>query len=131
MMAINQAEGVLLQPMVDGLEVILGVSREDGFGHLIMFGLGGIYTEVLKDVQFALAPLSVAQCQSIVRGIRSFALLEGVRGDKGMDIRLLAEYLLRLGCLVTDFPQIRELDLNPVKGIDRNLYAIDARIILD
>lgn len=131
LMAIPDAEGVLLQPMIDGQEVIIGASREGDFGHLVMFGLGGIYAEVLKDVQFGLAPLSKAEGQRMVRGIQSYALLEGVRGEAGMDTDVLADYVQRLGCLVNDFPQIREIDLNPVKGIDSDLYAVDARIIVD
>jgi acetyltransferase len=131
LMTIDQATGVLLQPMVKGIEVIMGVSREGDFGHLVMFGLGGIYAEVLKDVQFALAPLTPAESQTVIRSIRSFALLQGVRGEAGMNVDLLADYLQRLGCLVTDFPQIGELDLNPIKGTGDDLYAVDARIILD
>ena len=130
LLRIPDARGVLIQPMVKGLEVILGASREGEFGHLVMFGLGGIYTEVLKDVSFALAPLSRNESLRMIRGIRSYAVLEGVRGGAGMDIEVLADYLQRLGCLVGDFPGIKEIDLNPVKGVGRDLYAVDARIIM-
>jgi acetyltransferase len=116
--------------MVDGQEAIIGASREGDFGHLVMFGLGGIYAEVLKDVQFGLAPLSKAEGRRMVCGIQSYALLEGMRGEAGMDIDVLADYVQRLGCLVNDFPQIKEIDLNPVKGINSDLYAVDARIIV-
>lgn len=77
MMKIQGATGVMLQSMVSGTEMILGASREDGFGHLIMFGLGGIYTEVLKDVCFALAPLTLAESLEMVRQIKSFPILKG------------------------------------------------------
>ncbi|MGD9366311.1 MAG: acetate--CoA ligase family protein, partial [Desulfobacteraceae bacterium] len=130
MFTIENAEGVLLQPMIGGIEVILGASREGDFGHLIMFGLGGIYTEVLKDVQFALAPLTKAESRRMIRGIRSYAILQGVRGEAGMDIDVLADHVQRLSLLVHDFPQIDEIDLNPVKGTGVDLYAVDARIIL-
>lgn len=130
LLTIENAEGVLLQPMIGGIEVILGASREGDFGHLIMFGLGGIYTEVLKDVQFALAPLTKAESRRMIHGIRSYAILEGVRGEAGMDIDVLADNVQRLSLLVHDFPQIDEIDLNPIKGMGVDLYAVDARIIL-
>lgn len=124
------AEGVLIQPMVSGPEVIIGASREEGFGHLIMFGLGGIYAEVLKDVTFALAPVTRDESLRMIRGIKSFPVLEGVRGEPGMDIAILADFIRRLGRLVDDFKQIREIDLNPVKGRGSDLFIVDARIIL-
>jgi acyl-CoA synthetase (NDP forming) len=131
MQCIPEARGVLLQPMIGGLEVILGASREADFGHLIMFGLGGIYAEALKDVAFGLAPIATGESRDMVRRLRSYALLEGVRGESGIDIDLLCDHIRRLGCLVTDFPRIREMDLNPLKGTRDSLYAVDARIILD
>jgi acetyltransferase len=130
LLGIEDAQGVLIQPMISGMEVILGASREGDFGHLVMFGLGGIYTEVLKDVQFGLAPLSERESHEMIHGIHSFALLEGVRGEPGMDIGVLEDNVQRLSRLVHDFPQIDEIDLNPIKGTGTDLYAIDARIIL-
>ncbi len=131
LMAIPEARGVLLQPMIGGLEVILGASREGDFGHLLMFGLGGIHTEVLKDVRFALAPISQAEAGLLINGIRGRALLDGVRGAVGMDTAVLADFLVRLGRLVADFPEISEIDLNPVKGFGDHLLAVDARIIVE
>jgi acetyltransferase len=131
MMKIKDATGVLFQSMIGGTEMILGVSREEGFGHLIMFGLGGIYTEVLKDVRFALAPLSPSESMAMVQSIRSFPILKGVRGEKGVSIEQVADNLQRLGMLVTDFPQIKEMDINPLKGTLEDLYAVDARVIMD
>ena len=130
LMRIPDARGVLIQPMITGLEVILGASRENGFGHLVMFGLGGIYAEVLKDVQFALAPLSAEESRRMIQDIRSYKVLEGVRGEPGMDLQKLAENLQCLGRLVSDFPQIKEIDVNPLKGTGADLYAVDARIIV-
>ena len=130
LMAIPEARGVLLQPMIEGLEVILGASSEGDFGHLVMFGLGGIHTEVLKDVCFALAPLSEREARRLIDGIRGRALLDGVRGNYGMDTSILADFLIRLGRLAYDFPEIAEIDLNPVKGSGVRLLAVDARIIL-
>jgi acetyltransferase len=130
LMAITNASGVLVQGMVEGLEVILGASRAYDIGHLVMFGLGGIYTEVLKDVQFSLAPLAKEECLGMIRGIRGYPILTGVRGGRGMSIDVLADGIERLGRLVGDFPVISEIDINPLKGCGRELFVVDARIIL-
>ncbi len=130
LLRIPGAQGVLVQPMIRGLEVIIGASREGSFGHLVMFGLGGIYAETLKDAKFALAPLSRKESLRMIRGIRSYALLNGVRGEPGMDTDVLSAYIQCLSRLVIDFPQITEIDLNPVKGVGNTLYAVDARIIV-
>jgi len=131
LMEISGAQGVLVQKLVQGVEVILGTTRERDFGHVMMFGLGGIYTEVLKDVRFALAPLSKMEAGQMISGIRSYAILEGARSEKGVSVDILADYLTRLSRLVTDFPMIREMDINPVKGTGHKLYAVDARILAD
>lgn len=131
MMQIEGARGVLVQQMILGHEVILGTSREEGYGHLVMFGFGGIYTEIFKDVRFGLAPLTKKECIDMITSTKSSKIFDGFRGDKGMSIELMADYMVRLGRLVTDHPQIAEIDLNPLKGFDRELYAVDARIILD
>jgi len=131
LMRIEGATACLVQQMVPGTEVIIGANREEGYGHLIAFGLGGIYTEALKDVQFRLAPLSAEEAEGMIRSVRAFPLIRGVRGQPGMDTGLLAAMLIRVGLLVTDFPQVREMDLNPVKGYGADLYAVDARIIVD
>ncbi len=131
LMAIKGARGVLIQQMIEGTEVILGCAREEKIGHLVMFGLGGIYTEVMKDVTFALAPLSKEECREMVTCIRAFPIIEGARGRAGMSVDLLADYLERLGALVARFPAIREVDLNPVKGSGADLYVVDGRIIMD
>jgi acyl-CoA synthetase (NDP forming) len=123
-------EGVLLQEMIGGGEVILGAKKETGYGHLVMFGLGGIFTEVLKDNQFALSPLGLRESERLIRSIRSIKMLEGVRNQKGMSIPKLADSLTRISLLVRDFPQISEIDLNPVKGEGQDLRVVDCRMIL-
>ena len=126
--------GVSVQEMiVEGKEVILGATKDPQFGHLIMFGLGGIYIEVLKDVSFRLAPLSVEDADQMMREIGSFPLLRGVRGERPTDIGALRECLLRLSQLVTEFPAIIELDINPliVKPEGEGAVAADARITLE
>ncbi|WDP92330.1 MAG: acetate--CoA ligase family protein [Desulfobacter sp.] len=135
LMVLPGARGVMVQEMVRGLEVIIGAVRDGEFGSLIMFGLGGIHAEVLKDVRFSLStpefPLSPGEAEKMIRGIRSYPILEGVRGQAGVCPETLADCLVRTARLVTDFPGIRELDLNPVKGEGAALYAVDARILMD
>jgi acetyltransferase len=113
-----------------GREVILGAKAEPGVGHLIMFGLGGIFVEVLKDVVFNLTPVTDAEAQGMLDEIRASALLDGVRGEKPVDKTALVDLIQRLSRLVTDFPQIRELDLNPVLAFEKGAVAVDARIAL-
>lgn len=131
LMSIDEATGVLVQPMIEGTELIVGAAREEGFGTLVMFGLGGVFTEVLRDVKFALAPLGIEESERIVDSIRGRRLLDGVRGGRGVDVGAVADIISRVGLLVSDFPEIVELDLNPIKGYGSELYAVDARIIVD
>ncbi|HSG38279.1 MAG TPA: acetate--CoA ligase family protein, partial [Thermoanaerobaculia bacterium] len=125
------AEGWLVQKMVrGGHEVIFGITTDPRFGPLLMFGLGGKYVEVFQDVRFAVTPLGAEEARDVIRGIRGFKLLEGVRGEPGADLELLAEILLRLAQLAQRHPRVRELDLNPfLAGPDRNsAVAVDARL---
>lgn len=129
-----QVEGIDIQQMVvKGREVILGSSRDPQFGHLIMFGLGGVYVEVLKDVSFRVAPVTVGAARAMVQEIKTYPLLKGVRGEKPVDFDALYEAIFRLSQLVTDFPEIEELDINPIKLFpedDKGAIALDARIAL-
>jgi acetyltransferase len=111
--------------------MILGINHEKGFGHLAMFGLGGIFTEALKDVSFGLTPLTPTESMDMVRGIQGVSVLSGLRGQKGVSLEATADCLRRLSLLATDFPQIKEMDINPLKGSGEALFAVDARIILD
>jgi acetyltransferase len=97
-----------------GVEVIVGAKAAPGLGSLVLFGLGGIFVEVMKDVVVAVAPLARPEADAMIRGIRGQALLDGLRGQPGLDRSALAELLLRISKLAADFPQIAELDLNPV-----------------
>jgi len=127
----HAVEGFLVQEMArGGHEVIFGITTDPRFGPLLMFGLGGKYVEVFQDVRFAVTPLDAEEARDVVRGIRGFKLLEGVRGEPGADLDLLVEILLRLAQLSQRHPRIRELDLNPfLAGPDRNsARALDARI---
>jgi acetate---CoA ligase (ADP-forming) len=126
-------EGVYLERMVPkGREVILGMTRDPQFGPMLMFGLGGIFVEVMKDVTFHLAPITSGEAMSMLMGTRSYKLLEGVRGEVGVDLAAIGEALQRISQLVTDFPQIAELDINPfiVGKPGEDSVAADARIQL-
>jgi acetyl coenzyme A synthetase (ADP forming)-like protein len=122
-------QGVLLQRMAEkGIETFVGATRDPEFGHLIGFGLGGVQVELLKDVVFRVAPLGATDAAEMVDGIRARALLEGFRGGPVIDKRALADVLSRVGRLVADFPQIAEIDLNPVIARPDGVTAVDARI---
>ena len=125
--------GVLVQEMIrGGRETILGMTRDAQFGPMIMFGLGGIYVEVLKDVSFRIAPLTRRDAEEMVGEIRSVKLLRGVRGQPPADFDALVEGLLRLSQLVVDFPEIVEMDLNPLAVFPKGggTVAMDARLAL-
>jgi len=126
--------GVLVQEMCrKGKEVILGMHRDPHFGPLMMFGMGGIMVEVLKDVSFYLAPLTAEEAKQMLVNTKTYRILQGVRGDEGVDVDKIAEGLQRLSQLVTEFPQIREMDINPyVVGREGTTpIAVDARISLE
>src|ERR671932_316388 len=125
--------GILVQQQAPrGRECLVGVSRDPQFGPLVAFGMGGIYVEVLKDVAFRIAPISCEEAEEQVHAIRSFPILRGVRGQTQADIPSIVETVLRVSQLVTDFPEIVEMDINPLKVYDQGQGSIvlDARIIL-
>ena len=123
--------GITVQEMAPkGKEVIIGVTADAQFGPVLMFGLGGIYVEVLKDVVFRVAPLTRLDALEMVQGIKSFPLLKGVRGDKPVDLEAVVDAILRISQLVTDFPEIVELDVNPLLLYEKGSLAVDMRIIL-
>jgi len=126
--------GVLVQEMCrSGREVILGMNRDPHFGPLMMFGMGGTMVEVLKDVSFYLAPLTAEEAKQMLINTRTYKMLKGVRGEKGVDIDAIAEGLQRLSQLVMEFPQIQEMDINPyVVGQEGTTpIAVDARISVE
>ncbi len=123
--------GVLVQEMCKrGKEVILGMNRDPHFGPLMMFGMGGTMVEILKDISFYLAPLTADEAKQMLISTKTYQMLEGVRGEEGVDIDAIAEGLQRLSQLVTEFPQIQELDINPyIVGREGVVpVAVDARI---
>ncbi|HEU4401539.1 MAG TPA: acetate--CoA ligase family protein [Candidatus Polarisedimenticolia bacterium] len=126
----DQALRFQVQAMVrGGRETILGVARDPKFGSLLMFGLGGIFVEVMKDVVFRILPITDVDAREMVRGIRGYPLLAGVRGEPGVDEDLLVEALLRLGQMATDLPGLEQVDINPmiVGGRRETSFVVDAR----
>jgi len=130
---IEEMLGVTVQQMIPGgVEVIVGVTQDPSFGPLIMLGMGGIYTELFKDVTFRIHPLTDVDAREMVRSVKAYQLLAGWRGAKPSDVGSLEELLLRISAMVEDLPQIVELDLNPVKVLERGrgYVVVDVRILL-
>ncbi len=124
--------GVMIYEMVKrGKEVILGVTYDRTFGPMLMFGLGGIYVEVLKDVSFRIAPIAKRDAKEMVNEIKANALLKGARGERPADSEAIEDGLIRLSSFVTAFPAVRELDINPLVVFEHGAMALDARIIFE
>jgi len=126
-------EGLLVQEMVkDGKETIIGMTTDPSFGPVVMFGLGGIYVEVLKDVSFRVAPLTDADAGEMIRSIKGFPILNGARGEKPVDLEKLSECLQRMSQMILDLPEIKEMDINPLIGFEkgRPFKVVDARVAL-
>jgi acetate---CoA ligase (ADP-forming) subunit beta len=124
-------EGVTVQDMAPpGLEVIVGMATDPQFGPVLMFGLGGVWVEVLKDVSFKIAPLTEDDARSALTEIRAARLLEGFRGSEPVDKEALEDILLRVSDFVSQTPEVREMDLNPIFAYPDGAVAVDARVIL-
>ncbi len=127
-------EGIEIQNMVKGIqETIIGVKKDVQFGHLIMFGLGGIFVEVLKDVTFGIVPVSKQEALEMIDEIKSSKLLKGFRKLPEADIPAVVDSILRVSKLCQDFPEIKELDINPlvVKEKGKGAVMVDSRILLE
>jgi len=131
LMMIEGATGVLVQPMITGLELFAGVKHEKKFGHLLLCGMGGIFIEVIKDFQAELTPLTRDTALKMIRSLKSLPLLEGTRGKKGIDIDAFADILVRISALIQAAPEITEMDINPLIGYGEDLFAVDVRIKLE
>ncbi len=124
-------EGVVVQKMIEGgREVIIGMKRDPQFGPLIMFGLGGVYVEVFRDVTFRVAPLTKRDAYEMIKGVKAYRILRGIRGEKPVDIDSIADALLKISKLSIDFPQILEMDINPLKVFESGCVAVDFRMIV-
>lgn len=131
MMNIKDATGVLFQPMLTGIELFAGVKKEQAFGHMILFGLGGIFIEVLKDVRTVLAPASKKEIERKLKQLASYKIIEGVRGQEGVHQAMFVDIISRLSALVAAAPEITEMDLNPLLGTAKSVIAVDARIKIE
>lgn len=124
--------GILIQEMApSSTEVIVGALKDPQFGPAIMFGLGGIFVEVLKDVTFRIAPITEDEACEMISEVKAFPLLKGYRNMPPADLEAIAEILLKTSELVTDHPEIKELDLNPIMVYKKGAKTVDARIILE
>ncbi len=125
-------EGVSVQKMArPGLELVIGMTRDPQFGPMLMFGAGGIFVEILKDVAFRIVPLSREDAHDMIREIRSFKILEGFRGQPAVDLNHLEDLLLKISRFIENNPEIKEMDINPLVVNSDGITAVDARIILD
>ena len=131
LMAIKDTYAVEMYPMLDGTEVYIGAIRDQKFGHQVFFGLGGIFIEVLKDVQSSLVPISAPEAKDMLTKLRGYKILQGVRGQQPVNIDVYAEQIARVAALVMAAPEIAEMDLNPLLGNPKNVVAVDARIRIE
>jgi len=124
-------QGVSVQKMArPGVEVIIGMSKDAQFGPVIMFGLGGILVEILKDVSFRIVPLEKRDAREMIREIKGYPVLEGYRGQEPVDVANLEELILKVSDFIEQHPDVEELDLNPVFAYSDGAVAVDARVIL-
>ena len=128
MIAIPDTTAILIQPMLSGTELFVGAKYEPKFGHLVLCGMGGIFIEVLKDVAAGLAPVSHAEALAMIRSLKSYAIIRGVRGQAEVNEELFADVLVRLSALLEAAPEIMELDFNPLLGSPDRVVGVDARI---
>jgi len=131
LMKINEATGVMVQPMLSGLELFVGVKKEPGFDHTILCGLGGIYIEVLNDVAAGLSPISKMEAEKMITSLRGYKLIKGARGKEGVNELFFIEIIQRLSALVQVAPEIIEMDINPLLGTEKHITAVDVRIRIE
>jgi len=123
--------GVLVQNMApSGREIIVGVTKDRQFGTLVMFGLGGIFVEVLKDVSFRLPPISKKEAMNMMGEIKGYPILKGIRGTEPADLDAVADVIEKTSKMVMDLPEISELDMNPIFVYNKGLMVVDARIVM-
>ncbi len=122
-------QGILIQKYIKGLELLFGIKRDPQFGSIVLAGFGGIYTEVFRDISKRIVPVSESEAENMLGNLKSFPLLAGIRGQAGADISRLKEIILSLSQMAKEYPEIEELDLNPVVVTKDGCWCVDARII--
>ena len=130
MILIRDTTAILIQPMLSGIELFVGAKFEPKFGHLILCGMGGIFIEILKDVAAGLSPLNRDEALTMIRSLKSYKIIQGIRGQQGVNEELFADVMIRLSALLSAAPEIIELDLNPLLGTPERVVVVDARICL-
>jgi acetyltransferase len=125
---IKDTYAVEICPMLFGTEVFIGAAKEENFGHQILFGLGGVFVEVMKDVHTTLAPVNKEEAKSLIYKLKGYKILEGIRGNEPVNIDKFAELVARISALVMAAPEIAEMDLNPLLATSKAIVAVDARI---
>ena len=131
MMKIADAKAVMVQKMIKGKELFIGAKYEPRFGHIVLCGMGGIFVEALKDVSSGLAPLSYNEAYSMIRSLRSYKIIQGTRGQKGLNEQKYAEIIVRLSTLLRFATEIKELDINPLLADEKDVMAVDARVRIE
>ena len=131
MMQILDARAIMVQPMLKGTELFVGAKYEEKFGHVVLCGLGGIFVEVLKDVSSGLAPLSYEEAYSMIHSLRAYKIIQGTRGQKGVNEDKFAEIIVRLSTLLRFATEIKEMDINPLLATEKAVVAVDARIRIE
>ena len=131
MMKIEGATSVMVQKMLKGTELFIGAKYEERFGHVVLCGLGGIFVEVLRDVSSGLAPLSYPEAYSMIRSLRAYKIIQGTRGQAGINQQRYAEIIVRLSTLLRFATEIKEMDINPLLADEQNVIAVDARIRIE
>ena len=131
MMQIPDATAIMVQKMIRGTELFIGAKYEPRFGHVVLCGLGGIFVEVLKDVSSGLAPLSMEEAENMIHSLRGYKILQGTRGQRGINQRKYAEIIVRLSTLLRFATEIKEMDINPLLADEEDVIAVDARILVE
>lgn len=131
MIQIKDTTAILIQPMLSGTQIFAGAKAEPKFGHMILCGLGGIFIEVLKDVQASLSPVSHIEASEMICSLKSYKIIQGIRGQEGVNEEAFADAIVRLSALCEAAPEIAEMDINPLLGNMKGVVAVDARIRLE
>ncbi|MFW6100228.1 MAG: acetate--CoA ligase family protein [Bacteroidota bacterium] len=131
MISIKDAKGILIQPMLKGTEIYIGAKKENQFGHMVLCGLGGIFIEVLRDVSHNLAPVNKEEARQMIKNLKGYGIIQGVRGQEGINEVAFADAIVRVSSLIEAAPEITDMDINPLIGNSKEVKAVDARIKIE
>lgn len=131
LMNISGAEGVVMQQMTHGIELFIGAKREPGYGHIILCGLGGIFVEVMRDISAGIVPVGMDEALDMIRRLKGYGIIKGARGKTGVNEERFAELIISVSSLLSQAPEIREIDFNPLIGEGERIQSVDCRILID